>query len=209
MTEIKIRELEWYRRIKAAETFFKKQSVLDEIKACSSVSVEFLRKNKSSYTAAALEQPNKPWWPDLKHTSDERILETRGMNLRGRLWEHGNYDLLRNFEKKHDFQIDPLVSLIGDGSTFAIALNLIARKYADGPTMALAEFSALYGYSDSSGDDKARDAKLVPLVEIGLFSARFKSQWAISIGPVSEAFFDNIYFPMIKDFNINPPKQEG
>lgn len=201
-----IKEFEWYRRLKAAEAFFKRQSVIDEIKARSLLSAEFLRKNSSSYTAAALEQPNKPWWPNLKNTDDPRILETRGFNLRGRVWEHGLYDLLRKLEEKYDFRIDPLVGLISDGSTFAIAMNLIARKYANGPTMALREFSALYGYADSS--DKARDAKLIPLIEIGLFSGRFKGQWAISIGPVGEEFFDNIYFPMINDFNINPPKRE-
>ena len=199
----KKKEFDWYRRLVSAETFFKRPDVLSEIEICSMDCAEFIQQNRGSYTEAAHLRPNEPWWPKLNRTEDLSTIETRRMNLRWKVWEHGIFDLCRKLEPKLEFTIDPFVRLL-NGDTFGISMNLDARKRVENSTISLTKFAKLYGYSEKSSDDKARDNKLIPLVELGILSARFKGQWAISIGPVGSAYFKNVYHPAVQNISSNP-----
>ena len=212
MTTPKLVALSWQEKIKRDYSYFAQDDVKAKVDAQVVKTLNWLTRNKGRYTTVGFLESGCSWWNVPSSFTDNPIrIETRSRMLREHAYEHGILHFLRGLEDEGVFSLCPLsIKLVTEATTPGVINNLVNAYHAQGPdaNISLAKFGELYCYAPNSRNELIRENKLVPLSSLGILSARFNQSYAISLGPVAQAFHDHVYFPIINTMSINPVSEK-
>ncbi len=201
--------------IDTARQYFKHATVLDQINEQVEETLTWMRNNTESFSATGALERGKPWWPETRPVAEvvsedwkrEVLLETRRKQLRDRTYEHGVLHFLMGLAGRGvlSYPDERLVKLVTEATSPALINQLMAHRVAGG-SMSLSDLAEFYCYSPGTNNVRVRDKCLPGLCPLGLLSARCDQGYDITIGAVGEAFYKDVYMPILAETEIDPRK---
>ena len=189
-----------------ASDYFAAPAFLATLEVQVTETLSWMRWNKQSYSEKGELRENTPWWPAPPHTTSNILIRTRCDVLRHRAYEHGILHLVHGLVSKEALKpltnkaIDELI----DAMTSVVLRELVAKKYGAGNApVSLSDLSKLFGNGDSTRPAKIR-SRLARLSVLELVTGRENMGYAIRVGPVGDAFYTQIYTPIVMETLVNP-----
>jgi len=183
-----------------ARDWFKCAETRALITAATPATRQWLEDNKEHY-AANLKRTAGAWRGELAPTPDDAKHRARLRGLGYQVYEHGLLNFLERLTENGavagalPLKIRVLAT---DGNTIPVLEQLFMN---DGAFLDLAGLARQFGLSDRTAPRKARDCQLIRLTSVGLLIAKTDGRgYSISLGPVAEIFYRDVFAVMLKQF---------
>lgn len=201
-----------FRRIRdnldIAAAHFADEAVQESIDKQVEVTLDWLLSRRGSYDHLGSLRENDPWWPALPYTDNVVIAATRLVGMHSAAFEHGLLHFMRGLESQRALlraltkkDIEELV----DASLPSLLREAVVWHHGikPGHSVSLKKLAELLNFSRNTKITKARP-RLDRLAELGLLTGRHRGEYAISLGPVGDAFYAKVFAPVIAAIDVNP-----
>lgn len=188
---------------RSATPRFKTSEARELIAAQVGETLAWLRKNHQRYDQDG-DIVEEPWWVVPGPVSHPALSVRRNRTLMDRVFEHGIFSFMLGLENKGLVSVDKKAKQKMTEAMAAVVISELVGFALVGSreTHSLAKLCSLYGVSDNTKPSHIRDTKLAPLDALGLITMNQArdAAYQITIGPLGEVFFVEIYSPVFDEF---------
>lgn len=201
-----------YERIEAANAWYSQMSTTESVRALAREVRTWLSTNKYS-TDERGDEVSKPWWKKLPISDDDDRVDVRRSLLRGKIFGHGQRRLLNrmiNDRLLDEEGYDHIEGAVNRFNAMAVHDELVGYLLSEQPntTISLKDLRDRFEYSEKYNPARLRDPIVVRMAVFGLWKVIVdnENRFAISLGPVGEMFFREVFSPVRKEFE---PRMKG
>lgn len=198
--------------IERATATFDDPEVLAAIKSTLEPAKDFLLRNSAQMDEAGNKKAKRPWFDNSKFdpTQTEWMrTELRKMSLRRLTASHGLMYILNALDPSEGGgRLPETARQYFDDATDLAALQvseILVSQYLS-PQQAvlslnLEELKPCFGYAHGANADLVRNKWVVPMVCLGLWSAKVGRPFEVRAGPICREFYTKVFEPVVKAYD--------